>query len=322
MTAVATLSHALAAPLLSPHVASCVVRWAVLPWELLILGEMGTGKTRLAEHIHELSRRGGGFQYVSLAQLSDELAIAALSGHMKGAWTGAIRDQPGPFELAHDGTVHLDEVGDSPPKGQQVLLRVLDKKEVQRVGDTRWRPVNVRLIASTNQDLDQLVRDGLFRADLLSRFGEFVIRMPPLRDRRDEILPLARGFLEAAAVELGRQPPALSPCAERIFLAAPWPGNIRGLLNVCRYVVAQQMEVVEPEHLPPSLGTSAEAEAAAMVPTLKPLIARIREALVAADGNRTKAAEIVGIRREYLQRVLRAHDGLPSYADPCRPGTR
>lgn len=176
--------------------------------------------------------RGGAFQYVSLAQLSDELAIAELSGHMKGAWTGALRDQPGPFELAHGGTVHLDEVGNAPAKGQQVLLRVLDRKQVQRVGDTRWRPVDVRLIASTNQDLDQLVRDGLFRADLLSRFGEFVIRMPPLRERRDEILPLARGFLEAAAAELGRQPPKLSPCVERIFLDAQWPGNIRGLLNV------------------------------------------------------------------------------------------
>lgn len=197
---------------------------------IVLVGERGTGKTALAAHIHELSQRPGEFVEESAAGLPRDMEVARLAGHVRGAFTDAREDRPGLLEVAHGGTFFLDEVQLASAQLQGVLLRLLEKSCIRRLGDVRERPVDVRLIAASNEDLAALVAQSRFRADLLDRFGCMVVRLPALAERRDEIIPLAECFLAEAAREhaLDSQPTMSVPLQD-LLLASPWPGNIRQL---------------------------------------------------------------------------------------------
>jgi transcriptional regulator with PAS, ATPase and Fis domain len=198
---------------------------------VLITGESGTGKERVAHALHALSRRSKGpFVAENCAAIPETLLESVLFGHKRGAFTGAIKDHPGHFVEAHGGTIFLDEIGEMRLPMQVKLLRTLQEGEVRAVGDTKTRKVDVRVIAATNQNLEASVKAGRFREDLFFRLNVLRLEMPPLRDRGDDILLLARRFLADAAAKAGRVL-TLGPDAEAALLAARWPGNVRQLQN-------------------------------------------------------------------------------------------
>src|SRR5215510_2138291 len=200
---------------------------------VLILGETGTGKGVLARWLHENSPRAEeAFVDLNCAGLSRELLETELFGHEKGAFTGATAAKPGLLEVAHRGTIFLDEIGDVDAQVQPKLLKVLEEKQFRRIGDVRDRQVNVRLIAATHQDLGQLVREKKFRSDLYFRISTIPLMVPPLRERSEDIPLLARQLLGALAGDLGRRGLRLSPDAEQALAAYQWPGNVRELRNV------------------------------------------------------------------------------------------
>jgi DNA-binding NtrC family response regulator len=199
----------------------------------LILGETGTGKGVLARWLHENGPRAKeAFVDLNCASLSRDLLESELFGFEAGAFTGAARSKPGLLEVAHKGTVFLDEIGDVDLQIQPKLLKVLDERRIRRLGEVRDRHIDIRLITATHQDLDRLVREGKFRQDLYFRINAFPITVPPLRSRRDQIPLLARHFVGELAAEMGRGPVTLSPEAARALVAYHWPGNVRELRNV------------------------------------------------------------------------------------------
>jgi DNA-binding NtrC family response regulator len=205
---------------------------------VLVTGESGTGKELVARAIHERSRRRQGpMVRVNCAAIPETLFESELFGYVRGAFTGALNDRPGRFEAAQGGTLFLDEIGEVPLAMQSKLLRVLQEKEFERVGETRSRKIDVRIVAATNRDLAEEVAAGRFRADLFYRLNVFPIENPPLRDRREDIPRLAEHFVQAAARRLRRQPPRLSETAIRQLVARDWPGNIRELENVIERAV-------------------------------------------------------------------------------------
>ena len=205
---------------------------------VLLRGESGTGKSVLARALHQMSpRRDRPFGVVNCPALTEELLASEMFGHAKGAFTGAVRDRAGRVEAAEGGTLFLDEVGEIPPSMQAKLLRFLQDKQFERVGETRTRVSDVRIVAATNRDLDAAVSQGQFREDLLFRLNVIEATVPPLRDRRDEILLLARRFLAFFSRAARRAPPELSPEAERALLEYPWPGNVRELRNAIERAV-------------------------------------------------------------------------------------
>jgi transcriptional regulator with GAF, ATPase, and Fis domain len=205
---------------------------------VLILGESGVGKELIAAAIHRMGpRRDAPLVRVNCASVPHDLFESEFFGHVRGAFSGAIRDRQGRFQLADGGTLFLDEVGEIPIEQQGKLLRVLQERTFEPVGDDRTRTVNVRVIAATNRDLEREVEQGRFRRDLYYRLSVLPIEVPPLRERRDDILPMARSFLQGAARRLHVQEPRLGPAAEAVLLAYDFPGNVRELQNVIERAV-------------------------------------------------------------------------------------
>lgn len=219
---------------------------------VLLRGENGTGKGVVARLLHARSSRcARPFVVVNCPTLSEELLASDLFGHARGAFTGAVKDQEGRVEVAEGGTVFLDEIGEISPGLQAKLLRFLQDKTFERIGETRTRTADVRILAATNRDLETEVKAGRFREDLLYRLNVVEVTVPPLRQRPNDILPLARWFVSYYARQVRRQPPDFSPATERMLLAYPWPGNVRELRNAIeRALILTASQVLEPESFP------------------------------------------------------------------------
>jgi transcriptional regulator with GAF, ATPase, and Fis domain len=209
---------------------------------VLITGESGVGKEWIASAIHDMSARADGpLVKVNCASIPRELFESEFFGHVRGAFSGASRNREGRFQLAHGGSLFLDEVGEIPLELQGKLLRALQERAFEPVGDDRTRHVDIRVIAATNRDLEEEVERGRFRLDLFYRLGVFPLEVPPLRARRDDIIPLARQMLRVAGQKFNADPPPLTPAAERALLEYDFPGNIRELQNIMERAVVLQL---------------------------------------------------------------------------------
>tara|TARA_R110002072_G_scaffold228234_8_gene385191 strand:+ start:18182 stop:19105 length:924 start_codon:yes stop_codon:yes gene_type:complete len=228
---------------------------------VLITGESGTGKERVAQAVHEISRRSKqAFVAENCAAIPATLLESVLFGHKRGAFTGAVGDHPGHFVSAHRGTIFLDEIGEMPISMQVKLLRTLQEGEVRAVGDTKVRKVDVRVIAATNQDLENAVKEGRFREDLYFRLNVLRLSMPPLRDRGSDIALLARHFLADATARTGRSL-TLSDEAVEVLTAARWPGNVRQLQNEMQRLSAlADGPIVKASELSPELAKGAKKD--------------------------------------------------------------
>lgn len=277
------------------------------PAPVLLVGESGVGKEVVAELLHRWSRRPEGpLVSINTSALPETLIESELFGHEKGAFTGADRRHVGHFEQASGGTLFLDEIGDLPASLQPKLLRALETGRVRRLGGDAECAVDVRLVSATNRDLEAEIAAGRFRMDLYYRLAVFVIEVPPLRERPEDILPLAHRVLAAAAGAARRFAPAAASCLE----AYDWPGNVRELKNaVLRAGILAPGERVMPEHLPPAVRAAIDAVGSVGRGVEPRALADIeREAIFAAlarcDGNRTRAARELGIsRRKLLYRL-------------------
>jgi len=279
---------------------------------IMLRGENGTGKGVVARLVHARSKRAASpFVTVNCPTLSEELLASELFGHAIGAFTGAVRDQPGRVEAAESGTLFLDEIGEISPALQAKLLRFVQDKDFERVGETRTRHADVRVIAATNRDLEADVRAGRFREDLLFRLNVIEVAVPPLRDRRDDIIAMARRFLAFFAIAANRPPQQLAPAAETALLAYNWPGNVRELRNAM-----ERATILFPAH---TLGIEALPERiAAHASTLARLggdftIDQIErdhiERVVARAPSLDDAAKILGIDASTLYRKRKKYDG-------------
>ena len=274
---------------------------------ILIMGETGSGKEVVARLIHEKSPRATApFVAINCAAVSQSLLESELFGHVRGAFTGATQDRIGLFEAAHGGTLFLDEVGELPAATQAALLRAIQEREIRRVGENAPRRIDVRVLAATNRDLVQDLEEGRFRKDLYYRLRVVELKLPPLRERREDIIPLARLFLSRRTGQ-GRVL-GLSPAAADQLLRYPWPGNVRELENaVERASVLAQGTLVEPDDLPE------EVRGAVPGPTLTAKVRKLDEiemdyilaVLDRANGNQTQAAKMLGIGTTTLYRKLR-----------------
>jgi len=280
---------------------------------VLITGETGTGKELAAKAVHQQSaRHGGPFVAVDCGALSEGLLESELFGHVKGAFTGALRDKPGLFEAASGGTIFLDEIGGVSFALQQRLLRVLQEREATRVGATRPTRVDVRVIAATNRELRAEVRAGRFREDLFYRLNVFPVVLPPLRERRSDI-PL---LVEHALARAGPRATAVgccSPFATRLLRAYDWPGNVRELFAVVeRAAIHAGGARIEAQHLPAEVRGATEQPPTNPRYHAEPADAGEREAIVAAlaqtDGALARAADLLGMGRTTLWRKLKAYD--------------
>ena len=292
-------------------------RSAKVDTTILVTGESGVGKERIARLIHDESGRAHkAFIAVNCAAVTESLLESELFGHAKGAFTGATHDRPGLFEAAHGGTLFLDEVGEVPPAMQAKLLRVLQEREVRRVGENLNRKVDVRVVAATNRELSDEVRLGRFRQDLFYRLRVIELRIPPLRERKEDILPLARLLLAEAGERLGRRVGGLSPDAADQLLRYAWPGNVRELGNAIeRAVVLCEGPRVEREDLPEEV----RAAPPSLVPGGNPrrLEDMEKEYILAVlaqnGGNRSRTAEQLDIGVATLYRKLKQY-GHPEAA--------
>ena len=271
---------------------------------VLVNGASGTGKEHVARLIHLRSKRAGKpFVAVDCGALSRELAASEFFGHIKGSFTGALSDKKGAFESAQGGTLFLDEVGNLSYEVQIQLLRALQERRIKPVGGLREIPVDVRLICATNEDLEAAIARGSFRADLYHRIDEFVLHMPDLAERREDIMLYADFFLDQANRELDKHVVGFDPEAEKLLVACDWPGNLRQLKNaVTRAVLLTTGEYVTPAELPAELSEAVPAPIALRDPAGEE--ERIRRALAAAGGNKSQAARLLGIDRKTLYNKL------------------
>ena len=271
---------------------------------VLVNGESGTGKEHVARLIHLRSKRAGKpFVAVDCGALSRELAASEFFGHIKGSFTGALSDKKGAFESAQGGTLFLDEVGNLSYEVQIQLLRALQERRIKPVGGLREIPVDVRLICATNEDLEAAIARGSFRADLYHRIDEFVLHMPDLAERREDIMLYADFFLDQANRELDKHVVGFDPEAEKLLVACDWPGNLRQLKNaVPRAVLLTTGEYVTQAELPAELSEAVPAPIALRDPAGEE--ERIRRALAAAGGNKSQAARLLGIDRKTLYNKL------------------
>ncbi|HET6197572.1 MAG TPA: sigma-54 dependent transcriptional regulator [Acetobacteraceae bacterium] len=282
---------------------------------VLIGGESGTGKEVLARYIHDASLRADGpFLSINCGALPETLLESELFGHVKGSFTGAVRDKQGLFAAARGGTFFLDEVGEMPPSLQVKLLRVLQQREVIPVGATEALPVDVRIIAATNRELEEEVRRGNFRSDLFYRLNVLAMDLPPLRDRRDDLLLLIDRFLQELASDRNMEVKALTAEALDAVMVYEWPGNVRELQNALEHAtVLTKGNLIEPQHLPERITRQKKeplvADRAQPNPTLD-LIERayIMFVLQAEGGNKTRAAEALGIDPSTLYRKLSRYE--------------
>ncbi|MCS6926762.1 MAG: sigma 54-interacting transcriptional regulator [Candidatus Binatia bacterium] len=275
---------------------------------VLIEGETGTGKELVARAIHAAShRRDKPFVTVNCAGLTESLVASQLFGHKRGAFTGAIADHQGLFEAANGGTLFLDEIGDLPLPIQTSLLRVLQEREIVRLGESRARKIDVRILAATHRQLSEEVAKGNFRADLLYRIRVARIHLAPLRERREDIPLLASTFLRQCRAATGKPVQEISNEAMGLLLAYPWPGNVRELKNAVEFAVIRCRDtVIRPEDLPPEiLDLQPERVSRGESPSVDEKT-RLLSALATAKGNRTVAARLLGVSRATFYRRLAA----------------
>ena len=282
---------------------------------VLLLGETGTGKELVARAVHLASRRARAtFVAHNCGATPDSLIESELFGHARGAFTGAVGERPGLFEAADQGTLFLDEIGDASPLLQMKLLRALQEGESRRVGDTRTRRVDVRVVAATHHQLEDAVGEGRFRADLLYRLNAVTVRLPPLRERGADVLQLARHFLSRAAANApGEGPPSVAPDLAARLMRHRWPGNVRELANGCAYAVrvAGAREIVELGHWPSDL-EERQVDAHGLHAETRALEERrLKEALARTRGNKSRAARALGLSRQGLLKKLRRYGLTP-----------
>lgn len=272
---------------------------------VLILGESGVGKELAARALHEHSnRREELFVPVNCGALPEGLLETELFGHVRGSFTGAVRDRRGHFQMAHHGTIFLDEVAELPPALQVKLLRVLQDGTFTRVGEETPTTVDVRLLAATNRDLFCAMANGRFRPDLYYRLAVVPLEVPPLRDRLEDIPVLARHVLERIATAGGRIPPSIENCTLESLQTYDWPGNVRELENALHYAfILSHGDPIQARHLPGHVRKSIE-KAYVTRPQGRVTPDQVRDALTRSAGNRTRAAEMLGISRATLYRHL------------------
>jgi len=280
---------------------------------VLILGESGTGKEVVAREIHRLSLRAEKpFISISCGAIPENLLESELFGHEKGAFTSAHTTRPGRLELAHGGTVFLDEIGDMPMTLQVKLLRFLQEREIERVGGRRVIPLDVRVVAATNRDLEQGVKEGRFREDLFYRINVVPIVLPPLRERKEDVQALAQFFMQRFSDEAKKNFAEISQEALETLIGYEWPGNVRELANVIeRAIVLGQPPTIQIEDLSPGIVASeAEVNNRSTPQSYHESIDEYRRevivnALAQAKGNRAAAARSLGLQRSYLLRLMK-----------------
>jgi two-component system, NtrC family, response regulator HydG len=281
---------------------------------VLITGESGTGKERIARFVHNCSAYADGpFVAVNCGAITDTLLESELFGHARGSFTGAASDRTGLFESAEGGTLFLDEVGEIPPAMQVKLLRAIQEREVRRVGENKSRPIRVRILSATNKDLAAEVAAKRFRQDLYYRLKVMELVVPPLRQRREDILPMARFFLSDGARRMKRKVEGLTPAAADRILGYAWPGNVRELENVMeRAVAVTKGKRVDVDDLPPELrNVTPLVTGGGTIRKLKDVERDcILNALETMGGNRVKAAKVLGLGVATLHRKLRSYRNL------------
>jgi DNA-binding NtrC family response regulator len=282
---------------------------------VLIQGESGTGKEVIARYIHDLSARAEGpFLSINCGALPEGLLESELFGHVKGSFTGAVRDKQGLFAAARGGTFFLDEIGEMSPATQVKLLRVLQERECIPVGGTETIPVDVRLVAATNRELEEEIKRGRFRTDLYYRLNVIALHLPPLRDRRDDIPIFVEAFLKRIAQEQETGPKRLSEPASDAIGVYDWPGNVRELENALeRAVVLTKGEVIDVQAIPAKITERKAEPLVADRPHATPTLDLIEQAYITwvlqnESGNKTRAAEVLGIDPSTLYRKLSKYE--------------
>jgi transcriptional regulator with PAS, ATPase and Fis domain len=282
---------------------------------VLITGETGVGKELIARAIHSASqRKSHPFVKVNCAAIPDTLLESELFGHEKGAFTGAVTNKPGRFEIAHLGTLFLDEIGEIPLHLQTKLLGVLQDKSFERLGGVKTIKIDVRIITATNQDLSSSVQSGTFRSDLFYRLNVVPIHIPPLRERKDDLIPLGNCLLDKFASKYRKKIGAIPPEVMATFTNYDWPGNIRELENVMeRMVVMSETDLLSLDQVPPEIrGMVSTTEASTLkekIETLSQVTEKqmIIDALNKTNQNRTQAAKLLGISRRTLQNKIKEY---------------